>query len=345
MGKVKAALGGVAAYEVGKRVHERRHKNDESKENEAKHSNCNGKEKLVLTCDGGGVRGLATAQFLYRLEQETGKPLYDLFDMFVGTSVGAVLVSSIACKKASMEEGLDFFSPKTLKGIFHESLKDKIVGLAQPDPKYEGDGKSKYFKDYFGRLVLQDAKKPVLLTCYDLETRMATVMRSTEKDIDGKKIKVADACDGSTAAPAYFPAHKVNKRWVIDGGVVANNPTMVGYADAAEMWPDSEIHLLSIGTGRRIRPIKGKDASGWGGIQWLTHGLIDIAMDDTIIDQQAKRILHDRYLRVNSDLMDADDDMDAIGQDNLDLLIELGNNWWDLMGEKVLSLLRNAGKI
>lgn len=281
MGKVKAALGGVAAYEVGKRVNDHRHKKQETENNKSnEEEKGRGSEKIVLSCDGGGVRGLATSQFLYRLEEATGKPLFELFDMFVGTSVGAIVVSSIACKKAPMKEALEFYTPETLQGIFSKSLKDKIVGLAQPDPKYDGIGKRKYLKDFFGsRLVLQDAKKPVLITSYDIQERMAYVLRSTEKDADHKKVKVYDACDGSSAAPAYFPAAQVNKRWVIDGGVIANNPTMVGYSDATAMWPDSEIHILSIGTGRRIRPIHGKDASGWGGIQWIAKGLIDISMD------------------------------------------------------------------
>lgn len=43
--------------------------------------------------------------------------------------------------------------------------------------------------------------------------------------------------------------------------------------------------------------------------------------------------------------MDANDDMDEISEENLNLLIELGDNWWDLMGDKVLSLLKSAGKL
>ena len=42
--------------------------------------------KLVLSLDGGGVRGLATVIFLKELEKASGKKIVDLFDFFIGTS-------------------------------------------------------------------------------------------------------------------------------------------------------------------------------------------------------------------------------------------------------------------
>ena len=143
MGKVKAALGGVAAYQVAKKTREykeKKHISEKASADSRKKHHGSSKTKVVLSCDGGGVKGLATAQFLYRLEQETGKPLHDLFDLYAGTSVGAIIVSSIACKQASMQEALDLYNRDTLKLIFHSSLKDKLLDLAQPDPKYDSKG-------------------------------------------------------------------------------------------------------------------------------------------------------------------------------------------------------------
>jgi len=301
--------------------------------------------RFVLACDGGGVRGLVTAQFLYRLEEAAGKPLHELFDMFAGTSVGAIVVSSIACKKAPMSEAMNFYTKDTLESIFHKSIKDRILHKAQGSPTYDGKGKTQYLRKYFGDIVLQDTEKPVLLTAYDIEGRVAVTLRSNEPDPDGKTYTVADACDASSAAPAYFPAKQVNSRWLIDGGVVANNPTLNAYADAVATWPEEEVYIVSLGTGYQIRPIRGEDAQGWGGIQWITQGLLDVVMDETIVVQQARRILGDRLLRVCSDLESASDDMDDISSSNVEALKALGDSWWEEKGEMVLNALRDAGRV
>jgi len=304
-----------------------------------------GGRKVILSCDGGGVRGLATSQFLLRLEEACGKPLSDVFDMFAGTSVGSIVVSSIACKKAPMSDAMEFYTAASLKSIFNASTKDKLLGVAQPDPKFDGKGKTKYLASYFEGLTLQSAQKPVLITTYAIEERKAVILKSTENDPSGNTISVADACDGSSAAPAYFPARQINGRWVVDGGVVANNPSLIAFAEAEHTWPDADVYVISVGTGRRVRPIEGKSASTWGGVQWIAKGLLDIAMDETLTEELTARLLGSRSIRVNSDLNEADDDMDDISSGNLALLIKLGDSWWDSMGEQVLALLRQAGKI
>ena len=46
--------------------------------------------KKVLAFDGGGVRAIAGLIFLQKLEVESGKKIFDMFDMFVGVSAGAL---------------------------------------------------------------------------------------------------------------------------------------------------------------------------------------------------------------------------------------------------------------
>ncbi len=52
--------------------------------------------RMILCLDGGGVRGIVTLQALKSLEDETGGKCIDIFDMFAGTSTGAIIAGALA---------------------------------------------------------------------------------------------------------------------------------------------------------------------------------------------------------------------------------------------------------
>eukprot|EP01087_Luapelamoeba_hula_P015693 TRINITY_DN4717_c0_g1_i1.p1 TRINITY_DN4717_c0_g1~~TRINITY_DN4717_c0_g1_i1.p1 ORF type:complete len:385 (-),score=71.05 TRINITY_DN4717_c0_g1_i1:67-1131(-) len=314
--------------------------------------------KLVLALDGGGVRGLATAQFLNRLEAELGRPLHEVFDLVAGTSIGSIIAASIGCKKAAMSSAMSVFDNDTIKSIFDASLSDKVLGIAQPKPKYSGKGKTHFLQTYFGDLLLSGNRTQggpiVMMTSYDVVKREFQLFSSHAQDGKYGNIPVCQTCDASSAAPAYFPAVKFSqtKDYFIDGGVVANNPSIVAYSEAIGYFGNAtQIYMVSVGTGSQTRPIDGKKAQGWGGVQWLAHGLLDIAMDETVVEKQAAMLLgvgasggQERLVRINSDLNEANDDMDDTSADNLKALTSLGDQWWEQFGARTVALIRAAGK-
>jgi patatin-like phospholipase/acyl hydrolase len=114
-------------------------------------------------------------------------------------------------------------------------------------------------------------------------------------DSDGDQTVVEVALDTS-AAPTYFPSHN----GFIDGGVVANNPTLAAVAqtqdDRAEIDPRptlNQLQVLSIGTGTVLEFIKGAD-NDWGVAQWA-EPLISLLLDASmgIADFQCRQILAD----------------------------------------------------
>ena len=95
------------------------------------------------------------------------------------------------------------------------------------------------------------------------------------------------------------------------------------------LWPDEDIRLLSIGTGKRTRKINGKDSMDYGFTEWIRHDLLGVVMDESVVEYQVKSMLGDAYLRINSELIGVNDDMDDVSQQNIDSLLRLGRTWYE----------------
>ena len=57
----------------------------------------------ILCVDGGGIRGIIPAMILKKIEDQTGKKIYELFDLVVGTSTGGLIVLMLA--KPKLQQG------------------------------------------------------------------------------------------------------------------------------------------------------------------------------------------------------------------------------------------------
>ena len=183
--------------------------------------------KYLLSLDGGGVREVATVIFLAKLEKELGKPLYEHFDLFVGSSAGAITAMAISVAKMSGNDLLEFWSEKNLNRIFAASLWVSKLGLLQTNPKYNGIEKKKVLEEYFGKLKFGDAYKNVAVMSYDIEERKPLLLTS----YNNSNISIVDVGNATSAAPIYYPTAKVGDKYLIDGGIVANNPVLHGYAE------------------------------------------------------------------------------------------------------------------
>ena len=281
-------------------------------------------KRYVLSCDGGGIRGAATATFLEKLESEMGVNLVDQFDLFAGTSTGAIIVAGIGGKGWTAQRVAELYNYDNANKIFDKSIWDKLLGVVQTEPKYDGKGKRRLLRSKLRDTKLGDSKKPTLMTAYDVENRRSRVLK-WNKHAD---VTLADAADASSAAPLYFPTVKVGRLWLIDGGVVANNPAMCALAEARKQFPGDEVKLLSVGTGYRTRKIDGKDSQDYGAIEWIRHDLLGIVMDESVVEYQVQQILGSNYLRLSSELVNVKDEMDDTSRQNLEALKRLGEGWF-----------------
>jgi len=291
--------------------------------------------KYLLSLDGGGVRELATVTFLANLEKALGEPLYEKFDFFIGTSAGAITAMALSIAKMKGDSLLELWSEKTFERILDSSLWDSKLGLMQINPKYDGKGKEQVLNEYFGNLKLGDASGDLAIVSYDIEERKPLLLTS----YGNSNISAIDAGHASSAAPIYYPTARVGNRYLIDGGIVANNPVLHGYAEVKKLYPDSNVKILSVGTGLNKRPLKGKASQKWGLIGWLMHDLFGLMLESSLDHEIATEIIGKDYIRVNSPLGKVNRRLDDNNKRNLNNIRKMGETWWQEFGDSVLDLL------
>lgn len=318
--------------------------------------------KLILSLDGGGIRGAATTQFLFRIDSELFAQhqlrLRDCVDFYAGTSTGSIIALALATTDLSMGDINELYSFKNAQVIFAENRGwFEIDGINAP--KYQASGKYETLNDNFGRATLDDVgdEKHVLAVTYGIEQRRPYILKSTK--LEHRALRSADVADASSAAPTYFPTKGLkfgaipHEHWLIDGGVIANNPTLCAVAEARRCWHDQpfdQLRVVSIGTGFRTRKLNGPESQHWGALQWMTKGgIVDILSDELVVGYQAITLVtNGNYIRVNSNLerqpglpFPPDDAMDDISESNIDKLKALGDFWFEHYGNNVIDLLCN----
>ena len=290
----------------------------------------------VLCIDGGGIRGLIPALVLAEIERRTGRRVADLVDLVAGTSTGGILACGLT---RPGPDGRPRYSAEELAGIYVEEgpkifrrglLKRVFSAEGWIDERYEDDGLNAALARYLGDARLSDALCDVFVTAYDIHDRFAFFFRSARaRDDAAYDFPMTQVARATAAAPSYFEPAQVTDLAgartypLVDGGVYAVNPSMCAYADVVST---GQLELmLSLGTGAHTRPYTFDEARWWGQLEWA-RPVLDIVFDgvaDTI-EFQAATLMGDRYVRLQTPLGSASDDLDDASESNVSALRALG---------------------
>lgn len=255
----------------------------------------------ILALDGGGTRGIYTAQLLTKIEREIGIPIRDCFDLIVGTSTGAI-VAGAAVSKISMEEIVQLFDQEA-----PEIFKQKWYRSQLLFSKYSQDTLTEVIGRHIPPIRLSDVETPVLLTCSEITTSDLHVFRSyrtdqTNSNKQNSDISLRDAVVASCGAPTFFSPKKVKEYYLADGGLWANNPSLAALAEAKTHFEKdiSQVKILSIGTGHSVSMYKERRGwgflSGWGGTKLISYVMALQSQTSAYLTQQ---LLEENYMRIN----------------------------------------------
>ena len=294
--------------------------------------------KKIICFDGGGVRTIAALVFLKKLEAESGKKTADIFDMFIGTSAGALNAACFAFGGFSADKVKKYWSKNYTDKIMKSSFFWDKASLVQARPRYENDGKIEVLNEVFKSNTLSQSNKPFLCYAYDIEKRTHVVFDS----INTPDITFIDAIGASSAAPMYFPTYQMDdKSWMIDGSIITNNPTLIGYSFAKKILETNNIKILSLGSGQNKNKIDGDMSTKWGGVGWLRNDIMGMLLDSEIHNDISSELFSNNYLRVNSSLGKVNRFLDDDSEENLERIHLMGMDWWSLYGEEALKFIEN----
>ncbi|XP_046143322.1 85/88 kDa calcium-independent phospholipase A2 [Osmia bicornis bicornis] len=182
----------------------------------------------LLCLDGGGIRGLVLVQMLLEIESVLGKPVVDCFDWIAGTSTGGILALGLALGKSLRE----------CQALYFRIKEEAFVGMRP----YNSEDLERVLKDSLGaETVMSDIEKPKIMITGVLADKKPVdlyLFRNYESPSTLLKIPIASSTSitlsppneqlvwhvarATGAAPTYFKSFGK----FLDGGLIANNPTL-----------------------------------------------------------------------------------------------------------------------
>jgi patatin-like phospholipase/acyl hydrolase len=296
----------------------------------------------VLSLDGGGIRGIIEAVILVELEKDLNLPIAEIFDLVAGSSTGGIIALGLV-KDSGLHRPL--YSAKDLLNVylnhgdqvFHASIYHRIKTLyGFLGPKYESASLKNLLVTYLGDAKLSEALKPTIITGYDVEGEIGVEFSSEQARLFSDTIdcRMCDLALATSAAPIFFdtPCLELScicLNAVMDGGIYKNNPALLAYLNAKEIYPNRTIEVYSFGTGRIHAENNEKVLNGRGLWHWLPplifHKQIgDIEGDNVVLDRILNQSEQRNFFRLDVRIDRAHRRMDNILPENIQYLYEKG---------------------
>jgi uncharacterized protein len=285
---------------------------------------------LILSMDGGGLRGIVPVLILQKIEAITGKKIQDMFHLLAGTSTGGLIACALSASDDGskplynlqdvanmyLNHGKDIFPPDP-KGILN--LIDKVESLFSPN--FSPKGLDKILTQMFDQRTMKNCMVPIMACAYDLKNNEPVFFKSRYTRENFADAKLHDVCRATSAAPTYFPAFEMfydcKDRVCVDGGVYINNPGMAAVSEISKFGKDpyyktgpdfsfGDIYMLSLGTGTYKFDMSRKRYARGGLVDWATH-ISDVMMQSVNASTvyECKEMLEaDQYCRISIDIAD-----------------------------------------
>lgn len=224
----------------------------------------------VLALDGGGVKGLFSAAVLAALEEDCGTEVIQNFDLITGTSTGGIIALALGLGLRP-KEVVEFYLKEGPRIFGRPNWQRALRHLTRN--KHDQKPLKAALQDVFGERTLADSRKRLVVPAFSLDSNNVYLFKTPHHERLRRDWRVPawQVALATGAAPTYFPAscHTGSVR-LIDGGVWANNPSVVGIAEAVSMLdvPLSNLRVFNLGTSTPVKKRPDRLTEG-GQLAWM----------------------------------------------------------------------------
>lgn len=254
----------------------------------------------ILSISGGGFQALYNVILLEELERLAG-PVKNSFDLFCGTSAGAI-VAAAGARGMPMADLRAGFEQRGTEAFCRRSI-------AGPRDLWRLWGRARYVTtplealigEIAGETTFAELDAPLAVTAVRLHDGAAVVFSNRTSP----EVRLRDAVMASAAAPTMFPAVPINGQLHADGAVFANAPDLLALDLALrEGARPEEISMLSLGSMNACPPLGEPDDPDMGVLDWLRGNRIFrtmIGAQAEVTSRLMGGLLGDRYTRIDAD--------------------------------------------
>ena len=296
------------------------------------------KKNILLSIDGGGVRGIIPVMILKEIEKLVGKPISENIDYFAGTSAGALIGAALALKD---DEGKPKYDTQEILNLMDKvsktAFKENSMGLF--DSKYDRSEFDYQLEDVFKNTKLSETKFPISVTAFNLNDyspKIWSTLKSLKNSNEDALLK--DILGASMAAPYYFDPKQINDDFYIDGAVVSNISTISGYVDliknntAKDSVNLDNLVVISLGTGKSINTNQ-NSYKHLGILDWLftKNNILDIALESSALSNQklSQELFGENYYRLNPIISGEVGPLDNNSEENIAHLQNIAQKYID----------------
>ena len=219
------------------------------------------------------MRGMAVIEIIRKLEFESGVALRDMLDLVVDVSTGSFLSGLLTLGGCTLPQAAELYEDMRVRmgSVPHlvQQLKRFTVGHSHSTPEAR-----QFMQDAFGDgpMLQSDGAHngpmfAAVATNVDVDPAQPHLFRSYKLSPEAQKRSLlrgssdtklwAGVC-ASTSAPTYYEPEVIDGVRYNDGGVTANNPSLLAVSEAHALWPGTPIDpVVSIGTGEPAKRKKG----------------------------------------------------------------------------------------
>jgi len=291
--------------------------------------------KKILAIDGGGIKGVYAASLLSEIEKLCKGKICDYFDLMAGTSTGAIIAAALSLEVPA-QEILKLYLSKGTK-IFPKRKWKMCRG------KYNTEPLKEELEKIFTDKRMRDCKTRLLIPSYNLSTDAVQVFKTPHaRDLYfDKERRISDILLATTAAPMYFSPYKMRGGTYMDGGVGANNPSLIAYIEGITRckWCKDEIMILNIGNATSGKNTTGKEKMGL--FDFLTTQQCFMSAENQYAANICNLVIGDNYVRIEDMVKKGEVGLDKVNQESLKKLCDLGINSaqknYDTIKKKFLS--------